>query len=187
MPNPGLEPAGLLPERPRHQPRPGPRICPHPIPSQSWVAVALVGMAIALPSIGDATDASDNSANQLPTQEFNFRIDGPDQKSLPLKAPVLPRAEIATGVKPLPNSHDIGAACPTQVAPEMPRKAQQEDIQGVVTAQIRVKGGVVQDVVILSGPPVFHDSVMTAMKQYKCISHPVNEVVATQQFNFKLE
>ena len=75
----------------------------------------------------------------------------------------------------------------TQVAPEMPRKAQQEDTQGVVTAQIRIKGGVVQDVVILSGPPVFHDSVMAAMKQYKCISHPVNEVVATQQFNFKLE
>lgn len=157
--------------------------------NQETLAVVLVrvAMAIALPTISHATGASDNSANQLPTQEFNFRIDGPDQKSLPLKAPVLPRAEIATGAKPLPNSHDIRVACPTQLAPEMPRKAQQEDIQGVVTAQIRVKGGVVQDVVILSGPPVFHDSVMAAMKQYKCISHPVNEVVATQQFNFKLE
>ena len=157
--------------------------------NQETLAVVLVrvAMAIALPTISHATGTNDNGANQLPTQEFNFRIDGPDQKSLPPKAPALPRAEIATGAKPLANSHDIGVACRTQVAPEMPRKAQQEDIQGVVTAQIRIKGGVVQDVVILSGPPVFHDSVMAAMKQYKCISHPVNEVVATQQFNFKLE
>jgi hypothetical protein len=155
--------------------------------NQAWVVGALVGMATALPTIGHASDANDNSANQRPTQEFNFRIDGPDQKSLPPKAPALPRAEIATRATPLANSHDIGVACRTQVAPEMPRKAQQEDIQGVVTAQIRIKGGVVQDVVILSGPPVFHDSVMTAMRHYKCISHPVNQVVATQQFNFKLE
>ena len=155
--------------------------------NQDWVAGALVSMAIALPNISRATGGNDNGATQLPTQEFNFRIDGPDKKSVPRKAPVLPQAEIATRPTPLANSHDVGVACPTQVAPEMPRKAQQEDTEGAVTAQIRIKGGVVQDVVILSGPPAFHDSVMAAMRQYKCISQLVNEIVATQQFNFRLE
>ncbi|TAN67314.1 MAG: energy transducer TonB [Magnetospirillum sp.] len=88
--------------------------------------------------------------------------------------------------KPAPNRNDIGVACPTQVPPEMPRKAIQEGTEGVVKAQIRIKGGVIQEVTILSGPRVFHAAVKAAMLQYKCISD-ATEVVATQEFNFKLE
>ena len=89
--------------------------------------------------------------------------------------------------KPGPNRSDIGVACPTQVPPEMPRKAIQDGTEGVVKAQIRIKGGVIQDVTIVSGPRVFHSAVKTAMMQYKCISDAGGEVVATQEFNFKLE
>ena len=99
-------------------------------------------------------------------------------------APPPPPAPVA---RPAPNRNDIGVACPTQVAPEMPRKAQQEGIEGVVRAQIRIKGGVIQDVTIVSGPRVFHAAVRAAMMQYKCISDAGGEVVATQEFNFKLE
>ncbi len=88
--------------------------------------------------------------------------------------------------RPAPNRNDIGVACPTQVPPEMPRKAMQEGTEGVVKAQIRIKGGVIQEVTILSGPRVFHAAVKAAMLQYKCISDGA-EVVATQEFNFKLE
>lgn len=98
-------------------------------------------------------------------------------------APPPPPAPVA---KPAPNRNDIGVACPTQVPPEMPRKAQQEGIEGVVKAQIRIKGGVIQEVTILSGPRVFHAAVRAAMQQYKCISDGA-EVLATQEFNFKLE
>jgi len=45
---------------------------------------------------------------------------------------------------------------------------------------------VIQDVTILSGPRVFHAAVKAAMMQYGCITDG-SEVVATQEFNFKLE
>ena len=85
-----------------------------------------------------------------------------------------------------PVHKEIGLACPTQVAPEMPSKALQEGTEGVVRAQIRVKFGVIQEVTILSGPRVFHAAVRAAMMQYKCSSNGA-DVLATQDFNFKLE
>ncbi len=106
----------------------------------------------------------------------------------PISAPVIaPPAPPAPVAKPAPNRNDIAVACPTQVPPEMPRKAQQEGIEGVVRAQIRIKGGAIQDVTIVSGPRVFHAAVRSAMMQYKCVSDPGGEVLATQEFNFKLE
>ena len=97
--------------------------------------------------------------------------------------PPPPPAPVA---RPAVNRNDIGVACPTQVHPEMPRKAQQEGIEGVVRAQIRIKGGVVQDVT-MTGPRVFYAAVRAAVMQYKCVSDAGGEVLATQEFNFKLE
>ena len=94
----------------------------------------------------------------------------------------LPPAPVATG--PLPAS--IRLVCPTQVAPEMPRRALKEGIEGVVRAQIRIKDSRIVDVTILSGPRVFHAAVREAMMQYSCATGGA-EVVATQDFNFKLE
>lgn len=96
--------------------------------------------------------------------------------------PPPPALPVTTG----PKRTTIGLACPTQVAPEMPRKAIQDGTEGVVTAQIRIKGGVIQDVTVLSGPRVFHAAVKAAMMQYQCVTDG-GEVVATQEFNFKLE
>ena len=77
-------------------------------------------------------------------------------------------------------------ACPTQVPPEMPRKALQDGIEGVVKAQALVRNGAVQEVTILSGPRVFHNAVKAAMMQYRCASDAA-EVIATQEFVFKIE
>lgn len=93
-----------------------------------------------------------------------------------------PPPPVVTG----PKRTSIGLACPKQVAPEMPRKALQEEIEGVVKAQIHVKGGIIQDVTILSGPRVFHAAVKAAMMQYTCVTDG-GDVIATQEFNFKLE
>jgi protein TonB len=93
----------------------------------------------------------------------------------PLPAPV-------TG----PARNDIGVACPTQVQPDMPRKALQDGIQGVVRAQVLIKDGAVKEVTILSGPRIFHSAVRSAMLQYKC-TQDAGDVVATQEFNFKVE
>ena len=68
----------------------------------------------------------------------------------------------------------------------MPRKALQDGTEGVVKAQIHVKGGNIQSVEILSGPRVFHAAVRAAMLQYKCVTDGA-DVIATQEFNFKLE
>lgn len=80
----------------------------------------------------------------------------------------------------------IAVACPTQVAPEMPRKALQDGTDGVVRAQALIRDGVVKEVTILSGPRVFHAAVKAAMMQYKCVADS-GEVIATQEFNFKID
>ena len=80
----------------------------------------------------------------------------------------------------------IGVACPTQVKPEMPRKAIQDGTEGVVRAQALIRDGAVKEVTILSGPRIFHAAVRAAMLQYKCASEP-GDVLAPQEFVFKVE
>jgi protein TonB len=88
--------------------------------------------------------------------------------------------------KPAPNRGDLRVACPTQVPPEMPRKAIQDGSEGVVKAQALVKDGAVKEVTILSGPRVFHAAVKAAMMQYQCTAD-ATEILATQEFVFKIE
>jgi protein TonB len=88
--------------------------------------------------------------------------------------------------KPAPNRSDLRVACPTQVPPEMPRKAIQDGSEGVVRAQALVKDGAVKEVTILSGPRVFHAAVKAAMMQYRC-TVDAQEILATQEFVFKIE
>jgi len=82
----------------------------------------------------------------------------------------------------------IGVACPTQVAPEMPVKAQRESISGVVRAQATIKGGKITSVEILSAPArgVFDGSVRKAMMQYVCSGAGDEEIKVVQEFVFKL-
>jgi protein TonB len=80
----------------------------------------------------------------------------------------------------------MAIVCPTQVAPEMPRRALIDGTQGVVRAQVRIADGAVRDVTFLSGPRIFYAAVRAAMLQYKC-TRESSEVVATQEFNFKLQ
>jgi protein TonB len=68
----------------------------------------------------------------------------------------------------------------------MPRKALQEDSEGVVKAQVLIRDGAVREVTILSGPRIFHASVKAAMLQYKCTAD-ATEILATQEFVFKIE
>lgn len=100
----------------------------------------------------------------------------------PVIAPPPPPAPAPAG----PVRQDMGVACPTQVKPEMPRRALQDGTEGVVKAQALIHNGVVKDVTILSGPRVFHAPVRDAMMQYKCVSGP-GDVLATQEFVFKIE
>lgn len=81
---------------------------------------------------------------------------------------------------------EIGVACPTQVRPEMPKRAIQTATEGEVKAQVVIRDGSVRDVTILSGPAVFRDAVRTAMMQYRCVSSP-GDIIATQVFVFKIE
>src|SRR6185369_11737097 len=81
---------------------------------------------------------------------------------------------------------DIGVVCPTQVKPEIPRKALQEGTSGVVKARVLVSNGAVKDVTILSGPRVFHAAVRAAVMQYKCQSSG-GDVIAEQEFEFKID
>ena len=85
-----------------------------------------------------------------------------------------------------PSRLDIGVACPTQVAPEMPKRAAQDGTSGVVRAQVLIRDGSVREVTILSGPRIFHAAVKAAMMQYRCTIDS-GEVSTTQEFTFKNE
>ena len=97
-----------------------------------------------------------------------------------------PQAETQAPAAPRPARSEMGVACPTQVAPEMPRRAIQDGIFGVVRAQALIRDGAVREVTILSGPRIFHAAVKAAMLQYKCTADS-GEASATQEFNFKIE
>lgn len=109
-------------------------------------------------------------------------------KLAPVIAPPAPvAAEAVPAMAPsAPAKRDMALVCPTQVAPEMPRKALIDGTQGVVRAQAVIEDGVVREVNILSGPRVFYAAVKSAMLKYKC-SRESGIVMATQDFNFKFE
>jgi protein TonB len=110
---------------------------------------------------------------------------GVSAPTAPAAVAALPPASsplVATG----PKRTNMGLVCPTQVPPEMPRKALREGIEGVVKAQIHIKDGTILDVTVLSGPRVFHAAVKAAMLQYICVADE-GEVTATQEFIFRLE
>jgi len=104
----------------------------------------------------------------------------------PAPAVIAPPPPPTPVVKAAPAKQDIRLACPTQVPPEMPRKALQDGTEGVVKAEATIKDGAVIDVSILSGPRVFHAAVRAAMMQYKCVSG-AGETKAVQEFAFKVE
>lgn len=100
--------------------------------------------------------------------------------------PPAPAAIAAPEAAPVAVSRsDIAVLCPTQVRPEIPRKALLDGTTGMVRAQVLISGGLVRDVRILAGPKIFHAAVRAAMLQYKCTNE--GEVSAIQEFNFKLE
>jgi protein TonB len=121
-----------------------------------------------------------------PTATSNAPVIQSTQVAPTAPAVIAPPPPPAPAVQVGPKRTTIGLACPKQVPPEMPRKALQDGIEGVVKAQIHIKGGQIVDVTILSGPRVFHAAVKEAMMQYTCVTDG-GEVIATQEFNFKVE
>lgn len=79
----------------------------------------------------------------------------------------------------------IGVACQVQVAPRLSRKALLEGGSGTVVAEVQIVAGQVSEVTIVSGPDVFRESVITAIKQYKCDENV--SAVARQEFKFIIE
>jgi protein TonB len=124
----------------------------------------------------------------VPPAEINPPPQAPSIVSTltPPKEPVVIAPAAPAAPKSLTGRQDIGVVCPTQVAPEMPRRAIRDGIEGVVKAQVTIVNGEIKEVVILSGNRIFHAAVKEAMMQYKCKSI-ASEVTATQEFSFKIE
>ena len=75
--------------------------------------------------------------------------------------------------------------CEYLAYPQIPRRALLESINGTVKAKITILRGSVTSVEIVSGPEVFHEAVISAIKQYRCTSNE-NPVTMTQEFQFKV-
>lgn len=101
-------------------------------------------------------------------------------------ASLLPKLKQAAATSSVGFNSVAGVSCPTMVAPAMPVQAIVERVEGVVRAKATILKGAVTDVKILSGPEIFHESVIAAMKQYKC-SYLETSIEASQEFAFKVE
>ena len=162
----------LLPPPP--PPPPPPREVVQQAPSPATPPPAWVPPAeVAAP----ATDAPAITAVQTPV---------PPADPPPVTPPA-PPAPMVAAAPPAPARRDIAVACPKQAAPAIPEKALDEGISGTVRAEVRIRGGRVADVQIVSGPRVFHAAVRAALAQYQCLSQPGEEILATQDFEFKVE
>lgn len=107
------------------------------------------------------------------------------QTSQPVAPPPPAAPPVAAPEPAAPIRIDIAIVCPKQVRPSMPDRAIDEGIEGMVKAQARIRNGKVVEVRVLSGPKVYHAAVRSAMLAYEC-SAGENEVLATQDFTFKL-
>ena len=110
----------------------------------------------------------------------------PPPAPVEIRPPAPPAPPAPAAPKP-PEAVSIGVACPTMVAPQLPRRAQQEGLGGVVRAQATIRDGKVVDVQILASKPrgLFDAAVKTAMLQYGCHTTGTSEIVAIQTFEFK--
>ena len=86
-----------------------------------------------------------------------------------------------------PARQDIAVACPRQSPPEIPARALDEGIGGKVRAELRIRGGRVVDLQLVSGPRVFFPAIRAAVQKYQCVSKGADEIVATQEFEFVVE
>ena len=126
-----------------------------------------------------------------PTAPAAFAVEtpapAPRVNAPPTPAPT-PPAPVATTEAPTatPAKMDMAVVCPRQVAPEMPRKALIDGIQGSVKVQVLIADGQVREVTQLSGPRIFYPAVRSAMLQYQC-SRQAGEVLAVQEFNFRIQ
>lgn len=105
----------------------------------------------------------------------------------PPAAPPVPLAPPAPPAPAAPVRADMALVCPKQVKPDIPKKAIEDGIEGTVKAEVRVRGGKVMDVRIISGPRAYHAAVRTALARYECSNSSLEEITATQDFVFKLE
>jgi uncharacterized protein len=101
-------------------------------------------------------------------------------------ASLMPKLKQAAATSYVGFSSAAGVSCPTMVAPEMPRQAIVDKVEGVVRVKATIRKGVVTDVKVISGPEIFHESVIAALKQYKC-SYSETVIEAVQEFAFKVE
>lgn len=102
---------------------------------------------------------------------------------VPAPAPPAPPAPAA----PPPAPANIGIACPKMVAPEIPRRALRESINGYVKARVTIRAGKVVNVDIVESRPhgLYDSAVRAAMSQYSC-TKLAQDIVAEQEFDFKI-
>ncbi len=101
--------------------------------------------------------------------------------------PPAPAAPDAPPAPPAPLRQDIAVACPKQARPAIPERALDEGISGTVRAEVKIRGSRVVDVKIVSGPKIFHAAVRAALAQYQCQTSGGEEILASQDFEFKVE
>lgn len=103
----------------------------------------------------------------------------------PPPAPATPTPEPVA--VPAARRLDIAVICPKQARPEMPPRAVADGVSGTVRVELRIAANKVADVKIVSGPRVFHNAVRVALAQYECQTEAGQDVIATQEFAFKVE
>lgn len=98
--------------------------------------------------------------------------------------PPPPPGPPAPPAPPAPKSVSIGVACPTQVKPEMPPRAEADEVYGVVKVSLTIRGGrvVKTDFIRVPRRGYFEAAVRAATAQYVCTGGDFEGVTA--EFDF---
>ena len=183
------KPVPALPSPVQNRPRDATRPAPAPLPQAVTTAPAQPALADPPPSSPSTAAAATAPAPAVQppaavagTTVSNSAVAATAATASSASAAIATYASAARASE----SPDIVVTCPGQVAPVMPRLAIRAGLTGEVVAQALIVGGRVTEVRILSGPPVFHNAVRDAMRQYRCASSST-QVRVTQKFSFRLE
>lgn len=162
-------------------PPPPPPLPPPPPPPQRLVPVPPRPIAAPPPYVPTPEVAVPATAVS-PIAETSPIVPAVEPPIVAPPAPAPPPMAAGAGER----SVDVAVACPTQVRPEIPRRALQEHISGVVRAEAVVSRGAIRDVTVVSGPRVYHAAVRAAMLQYRCLSGE-QDVRVVQEFEFLVD
>ncbi len=151
-------------------------------PSKSTATLSATKEPTPLPSAADVATPGSNSTQPLQ----QFALVGANSMTPPQTPP--PDLVLAPKQTPILQSDVVPARVVRSVPPQYPPFAKQKGATGTVVVQAKVaKNGSLTDLKFLSGPPIFRQAALDAVKLWQYKPATLNGQVFEQEVDIKLE